>query len=161
MEEAATLDQLFGRQLVVEDARPGGHPLRRAGGDDSAAAVAVGVLERAVHDVRDGLEAPMRVPRSALCLAGRVFDRSDVVEQQERIGDVAVGAGERAPNREARAFEERRGGDDLADGPDRGRAGVGPGDSRQNEKIGDGDGWHSMFLWFGPSGSANGSCIVN
>jgi hypothetical protein len=36
--------------------------------------VVVGVLEGAVDDVGDGLEAAVRVPRRALGLAGRVLD---------------------------------------------------------------------------------------
>jgi hypothetical protein len=43
------------------------------------------VLERAVDDVGDGLEAAVRVPRRALGLAGRVVDLAHLVHVDERV----------------------------------------------------------------------------
>ena len=75
---------------------------------DPAAAVGVLVLEGAVHDVRDGLEAAVRVPRRALGLARRVLDLAHLVHVDERVELGQVDAGERAADREALALEAAR-----------------------------------------------------
>src|SRR5713226_6248582 len=82
------------------------------------------------------------MPGRALRLARRVLDSAHLVEKEERVGDVAVRAGERPPDGEAGAFEVGRRGDDLADRTERGRAGVRPRDARQDEEVGDGYGGH-------------------
>ena len=102
----AGAQERLGGNLVVEDARAGGHPLRVALADDPAAAVGVVVRDHAVDDVGDGLEPAVRVPRRADGLVRRVLDRAELVEQEERVGDVRVDATrERAPDLEARAFD--------------------------------------------------------
>ena len=83
----------------------GGHPLGVAVGDEPAAAVGVLVLEDAVDDVGDGLEAAVRVPRRALGLARRVLDLAHLVHVDERVEQRQVDAGERAADREALALE--------------------------------------------------------
>ena len=66
------------------------------------------MLERAVDDVGDGLEAAVRVPRRALGLAGRVLDLAHLIHVDERVEVGEVDAGERAAHREPFAFEARR-----------------------------------------------------
>ena len=101
-------------QLVVEDAATGGHPLRVALGDHTATAVGVVMGDLAIEDVADRLDAAVGMPRRALGLAGRVDQRPDVIEQQERIG---LGerelAGEGSGDDEPRALGFAAGGDDL------------------------------------------------
>ena len=106
----------LGRHLVVQDAGAGGHPLRVAFADDPAAAVRVVVLDHAVDHVGDGLEAAVRVPRRADRLVRRVLDRAELVEEEERVGDVRVDAArERTPHLEAGAFDGVVRGHDLRD----------------------------------------------
>ena len=62
VEQAAADDQVLRRPLDVQKAAARRHPLRVAVGDHAPTAVAVLVLERAVHDVGDGLEAAVRMP---------------------------------------------------------------------------------------------------
>jgi hypothetical protein len=75
------------------------------------------VFERPVQHVRDGLEATVRMPRGALCLSRSVLEGAHVVEQQERVGEGQVHAGERTPDHEALALELPVGGHDPADVP--------------------------------------------
>ena len=86
----------------------GGHPLRGAVGDDAAAAVGVLVLERAVDDVGDGLEAAVRVPVGAPGLARRVVDLAHLVHVDERVEVGEVDAGEGPADGEALALEALR-----------------------------------------------------
>ena len=46
------------------------------------------VLDRALEDVRDGLEAAMRMVGRADRLARAVLDGTELVEQQERIDEM-------------------------------------------------------------------------
>ena len=96
----------LGGHLVVEDARPCGHPLRVALADDAAAAVRVVVRHDTVDHVGDGLEAAMRVPRRADGLVRRVVDWAELVEEEERVGDVGIdAAGEGSPHGEPGALD--------------------------------------------------------
>ncbi len=63
------------------------------------------MLEDPVQHVRDGLEAPVRVPRRALRLAGRVLDLAHLVHVDERIEVGEIDAGERSADRESLALE--------------------------------------------------------
>ncbi len=128
--------ELLGRTLDVLDAGAGRHPLGGAVGDEAAAAGGVLVLEGAVHDVGDGLEAAVRVPGRAFGLPGRVLDGADVVEEQEGVGERKVGAGEGTPDDEALAFELTMGGDDLDDGPPGGPRLRHGGEAGQGEGVG-------------------------
>ena len=150
MEEAAGPQQLVGRHLVVEDARAGRHPLRRAVRDDPSPAIRIGVPERSVEDIRDRLEPAVRVPRRALRLARRVLDGADVVEEEEGIGDVAPRAREGPAYGEAFALELRRRGDDLDHRPIDGERWVWSRDAREDEEVGDGRGRHAAGV---PQGS--------
>jgi hypothetical protein len=109
--------------------------------DRAAAAVGVGVLEGAVDDVGDGLEAAVRVPRGALGLTRGVLDLAHLVHVDERVEVAQVDAGERAADREALSLEAgRRGGD--RPGPAAHRPGGGQRDARQGGGVLDGDGGH-------------------
>ena len=101
VEQAATRDELLRRALDVQDARPGGHPLRVAVGDQPAATVGVLVLEGAVDHVGDGFEAAMRMPWRALGFAGRVLHLAHLVHVDERVDERGIGAGERTAHRES------------------------------------------------------------
>jgi len=108
VEQAAGRHEVLGRHLRVHDAGARRHPLRRAIGDDAAAAVRVAVADLAVEHVRDGLEPAMRVVGRALGLARRVLDGAHVVEEQERVGQPEVEGGRRATDLKALPLEERR-----------------------------------------------------
>ena len=114
-----------------------GHPLRVTLADDAAAAVRVVVLHDAVDHVRDGLEAPVRMPRCTDGFVRCVLDGAELVEQEERVRHVRVdAAGERPPHGEAGAFDGVVGGDDASDGTaDRRRRRVGQ--SGEQERVGD------------------------
>jgi hypothetical protein len=71
------------------------------------------VPEYAVDQVREGLEAAVRVPGRALGLARRVLDLTHLVHVDERVQVLQVHAGERAADREALPLEARRRGGDL------------------------------------------------
>ena len=143
MRATAGLLERLGRYLVVQDAGPRRHPLRVAFADEAAATVRVVVLDHAVDDVRDGLEPAVRVPRRADGLVRRVLDGAELVEEEERVGDVGVdAAGERAPHLEARAFDDMLRRHDGRDAPMHGvRAGCG--DAREDERVVDGDRGHA------------------
>ena len=133
----------LGRLLDVQDARPGGHPLGGAVGDDPAAADRVLVLEDPVDHVGDGLEAPVGVPGGALGLAGAVVDLAHLVHVHERVEVGQGDAGEGAPDREALALEAGRGGGHaLHRARSRRRRGIGRLDPREDEQVVDGDSGH-------------------
>ena len=141
VEEATAHDQVLRWLLDVEDACAGRHPLRVAVGDDAATAMGVSVLEDAVDDVGDGLEAAVRMPRSALGLAGSVFDLAHLVHHDEGIEGAKIDAGERAAHREAFTLEAARCRGERHDGArDRGR--VRCLDARQAQRVVDGDRRH-------------------
>jgi hypothetical protein len=58
-----------------------------------------------------------------------------VVEQQERVGERQVDAGERPPNREALALQMVSGGDDARDATPRRLPLREPGQARQGQRI--------------------------
>jgi hypothetical protein len=87
------------------------------------------VLDRSVHDVRHGLEAAMGMIRCALRLAWRVLDGSEMIEKQERVGQIRVDARERPAYLETLAFQRHDRVDDAEHGPDGGRE-VGSVDAR-------------------------------
>ena len=116
VEEAAGNDELSRGRLDVKHARTSGHPLRGAVLDHAATAVAVLVLEAAVHDVGDRLEAAVRVPVGAARLARRVVDRAHLVHVDERV-ELGVGqAGEGTGDGKTLTLEALRPGDLAAHG---------------------------------------------
>src|SRR5215208_2037546 len=119
MEEAAACDKPLGRALDVQDASAGRHPLRVAVGDDAAAAVRVAMLERAVDDVRHGLEPTMWVPRGALWLARGVLDLTHLVEMNKWIEIGGGHACEGAPYGKALTLKPARSGGNRANRPRR------------------------------------------
>src|SRR5213595_60027 len=72
------------RHLLVDDAAAGGHPLHVPRRDDAAVPEAVPVLHVAGEDVRDRLDAAVRVPGEPADVLGRVV-RTEVVEEEERV----------------------------------------------------------------------------
>ena len=108
VEQAALLDEPLRRRLDVQEPRSGRHPLGVAVGDGAATAVGVLVVEGAVDDVGDGLEAAVRVPGGALGLARRVVHLAHLVHHDERVELGEVDAGERAAYREPLALESLR-----------------------------------------------------
>ena len=70
--------------FLVNDAAAGGHPLHVAGGDGAAVAHAVTMLDRPGQNVRDGLNAAMRMPRkSREIIFGQLI--AEIIEQKKRI----------------------------------------------------------------------------
>ena len=146
VEEATRDHQGLGRRLDVQDAGARRHPLRIAVRDHSPAAVRVAVLEGAVHDVGDGLEAAMRMPGRAFRLAGRVLDLPHLVHVDERVELAEIHAVERATHREAVALEPpgcARDADDSALA--RGRR-VGTEETREDGDVVDGDRRHAAIM---------------
>ncbi len=80
------------------------------------------MFEDPVEHVRDGLEAPMRVPRRALGLARRVLDLAHLIHVDERIEIGEIDAGERSSDRESLALEAAGRRDHRANRTDRGRS---------------------------------------
>jgi hypothetical protein len=79
----------------VEDPAAGRHPLDVSVPQDALDTSAVLVVDLALDDVRDGLEAPVGVPRKT-CEVLVGISRSEVVEQEERVrfvGDQRVAEG--------------------------------------------------------------------
>ena len=88
VEQATGLDQRRGRGLDVQEAVTRGHVLRAAVVDRAATAVRVLVDELAVDEVRERLEAAVRVPGRALRLAGGVLHLAHLVHVDERVEDL-------------------------------------------------------------------------
>ena len=88
----------------MDDAAPGGHPLHVAGSEPAAMSSGILVLHFAFEHVSNRLEAPMGVIRSADRLAGRVIDRSHLVDEEERVDRVDL-AGERPAHHESGALQ--------------------------------------------------------
>jgi hypothetical protein len=99
------------------------------------------VVEDAVHDVRDRLEAPVRVPWRALGLARRILHLAHLVHVDEGVQPAQVDAGEGPANGEPFALIAAR-----RVGPLDHRTGhggeLGLGDPGQDAGVGHGDGGH-------------------
>jgi len=102
--ESARFLGLGSRHFGVHAARALSHPLHVAGAEAPLVACRVLVLDRAFENVRNRLEAAMRVIGCADGLARTVGDRSELVDQQERIDKRQAGRGDRATNDEATAL---------------------------------------------------------
>jgi hypothetical protein len=112
---ALALDATRGH-LGVDHAGAGGHPLHVAGAEAAAVADGVLVLELALEDVADGLEAAVRMVGRADRLSGGVVDRAHLVEHQEGVDEAEAGGRERAADDEAGALALAVGGDQPGDG---------------------------------------------
>ena len=110
MEQPTAEDQRLGGRLNVQDAASRCHPLGGAVGDETAAAVGVLVLEGALEDVGDGLEAAVGVPVGALGFVGGVVDLAQLVHVDEGVEVAEIHAGEGPPDREPLALKPARGG---------------------------------------------------
>ena len=97
-----------------------------------------------VDGVGRSLEAAVRVPRRALRLTGGVLDLAHLVHVHERVELLEVDSGEGAPHREPFALVTGRGRGDLDYRALALRARLG--DTRQDQEILDGDGWHNALL---------------
>src|SRR5204863_3953370 len=78
-------------------------------------ALRVGVLDRPVENVGDGLEAAVRVVGRSLRLTGAVRHGSHPVEEEKRIEVIEAGGGKRPSDHHPFAFELRRGVYDFYD----------------------------------------------
>jgi hypothetical protein len=85
--------------------------------DDTATTVGVLMNELTVDQVRDGLEAAMRVPAGAARFSGGVVHLAHVIHHDERIQVPVGNARERAANRESLALEAGWPCRDAEDGP--------------------------------------------
>ena len=107
MEEAAAFDEFCRRCLDVQDARTGRHPLGRAIGDQTAAAVGILVGEPSVDHVGDGLEPAVRMPVGAPGLAGFVFHLTHLVHVHEWVQRGGADPGKRPDDGKALALVAR------------------------------------------------------
>jgi hypothetical protein len=103
------------------------------------------VLEGAVDDVGDRLEAAVRVPRRALRLARAVLDLAHLVHVDERVEVAQVDPGEGAADGEALALEAGRGRGHRPDAAPHG-AGRRQRDAGKGRGVLDGDGRHAGLL---------------
>src|SRR6267143_363892 len=89
--------------FLVNDAAARGHPLDVASGNGAAIPHAVAMLDGPGKDVRDGLDAAMRMPRKARqIILGNIVTK--IVEEKERVKVRGVAEAERAAQVHARAF---------------------------------------------------------
>src|SRR6266436_10105461 len=102
----------------MDDAAAGGHPLDVTGGDGAAIAHAVAMLDGPGKDVRDGLNATVRMPRKARQIILRNIV-TKIVEQEERVKVRGVAEAERAAQVYARTFHRRLGFDEPLHRSDR------------------------------------------
>ena len=87
------------------------------------------MLDRAIHDVGHSFEAAMRMIGCPLRFTRRVLHRAEVIEKQERVGQIRVDAGERTAHLEALSLQRHRRVDDAEHASHR-RGEVGPLDAR-------------------------------
>src|SRR3569623_856996 len=105
----------IGRFFAVDHTRARGHPLDVARAERAAMARGVLVLAFALEEVRDGLESAMRVIGRADGLAGRVIDRTHLVDQQEWVDVIDARDRERSAHHEPTAFDVTFSGDQMFD----------------------------------------------
>src|SRR6478736_3980846 len=129
--------------LDVQDSAARGHPLRVTIGDRPAAAVGVGVLERAVDDVGDSLEASVRMPGGSHGLAWCPFDLAYLVHVDEWVQVGERYPGECPSHGESVSLEPDRCSGDRSHRPLHAGGGIGDGDPGQSERIRS-DGWHGF-----------------
>jgi hypothetical protein len=99
----------------MNDAAACGHPLYVAGGDSTAIAHAVSVLDGSSEHIGDGLDATMRVPWKALeIILGNVIAK--VVEEKKGIEFSRVAEAEGTAKMYTGAFESRLGLDEAFNG---------------------------------------------
>ncbi len=81
------------RHLLVDDAAACRHPLHVAGCDGAAVSHAVTVFHRSRQNVRDGLDAAVRMPRKARQIILRNII-AEVIQQEERVEFLGVSEAE-------------------------------------------------------------------
>src|SRR5512135_2698681 len=102
----------------MDDAAPRGHPLHVTGGDDTAIAQAVSVFNVAGKHIGDRLDAPMRMPRKAAAVVGRIVG-VEGIEQQKGIELRHLLEAERAPEAHPSTLESGLALPDLLDHAER------------------------------------------
>jgi hypothetical protein len=108
VEEPTGFHERLRWSLDVQDAVAGSHVLGAAVEDDTTAAIGILVKELTVDQVREGLEAAMRMPGSALGLPCAVFDLAHLIHMNKGIKLIGGHAGEGTTHREALALEGAR-----------------------------------------------------
>src|SRR3546814_15475263 len=111
LEGAARSGDLLRVELLLQHSGVSGHPLDIAWADAAGAAGGIAMFEFALVDVRDGLEAPMRVLPDATGTACRCEVRRAGIVEQEKGADVLAmrGVREHRAHRKAIADPMRRG----------------------------------------------------
>ena len=94
--------------LLVQNAAPGGHPLDVSGGHLALVAQAVAVLHFAGQDVRDRLNAAMRMPRESSQVIGGILV-AEIVQQEEWIEFLGLAKAEGTLQFNACPFDGGRG----------------------------------------------------
>ena len=108
VEKPTGFDESLGRSFDVKDAVTGCHVLSAAVEDDPTTAIGILVKELAVDQVREGLEAAVRMPRSALGLSRAVLDLPHLIHMNKGIELIRGNTGEGAAHRESLALEGAR-----------------------------------------------------
>ncbi len=70
--------------FLMEDSASRRHPLNITRTQLALVSQTIPVVDLPREDVRDGLDAPMRMPRKTCKVIGRIFI-PEIIEQQERI----------------------------------------------------------------------------
>jgi hypothetical protein len=99
----------------VHDAAAGGHPLHVTGAELAAMTCGVLVLGLALEEVRDGLEASVRVIGRAHRATRRGLDRAHLVEEEEGVELLEPADREGPAYDEASAFDGTDGRDHAED----------------------------------------------
>src|SRR5512143_3057098 len=92
------------RHFLVDDAASRGHPLHISRRDDALVAHAVAVLDIALKDVGDRLDAAVGVPGKSLDVSVGVRV-SEVIEQEERVEERDLAVSEYPPQMDPRTLD--------------------------------------------------------
>ena len=103
--------------LLVQDPRPGGHPLDVAGAEGALIPQAVAMVDGACEHIGNGLDAAVRMPWEAGHIVGGLI-ATKVIEEQKRIGLFRVAETEGATQADTGTFDVGLGFDDAFDGTD-------------------------------------------
>src|SRR5256712_7001670 len=101
--------------FLVQNPTPGGHPLHVAGAELAPVSKTVAVIDASRQDIRDGLDAAVRMPRKSCAIVFRTIV-AEVVEQEEWIEFARIPEAEGATQPHARTLDCRFGLNDSFDG---------------------------------------------
>ena len=115
MPRTAALVEGLRRHLRVNETGPGRHVLHAAVAEHAVVAMRIAMFHLTFEQVRDDLEAFMRMIGCAHRFARRMHHRPEFIDQEKRIDVVERAHREGPPNAEAAAFECFDRGDDAGE----------------------------------------------